>query len=204
LPWKRTDRTSIQSVCVLPFSRLRIARWALAAQCGFGRELQWKPPMLDAAGLTAELQAEGPLTVFAPTEAAFAALPEGALASLLQPENQQQLRELLLLHVVPGRLTGMEVANIEEPQFARTAVGTRLPVAADRRGLRFADANVVSHGEPCTNGLLYAIDRVLTPPSAPHCSTRRTATAWANCSRGARCPSSSRGASSSTTASAAR
>ena len=119
---------------------------------------------LDAAGLTAALQAEGPLTVFAPTEAAFAALPEGALASLLQPENQQQLRELLLLHVVPGRLTGMEVANIEEPQFARTAVGTRLPVAADRRGFRFADANVVSEGEPCTNGLLYAIDRVLTPP----------------------------------------
>ena len=119
---------------------------------------------LEAAGLTAALQAEGPLTVFAPTEAAFAALPEGALASLLQPENQQQLRELLLLHVVPGRLTGMEVANIEEPQFARTAVGTRLPVAADRRGFRFADANVVSDGEPCTNGLLYAIDRVLTPP----------------------------------------
>ncbi|MFN9277015.1 MAG: fasciclin domain-containing protein, partial [Planctomycetota bacterium] len=97
---------------------------------------------IEAAGLAEALKGEGPFTVFAPTEEAFKALPAGALQSLLQPENKQKLREVLLLHVVPGRLIDMEVANIEEPQWARTAAGTRLPIAADRSGFRLGDAKV--------------------------------------------------------------
>jgi uncharacterized surface protein with fasciclin (FAS1) repeats/formylglycine-generating enzyme required for sulfatase activity len=119
---------------------------------------------IEAAGLAEALKGEGPFTVFAPTEEAFKALPAGALQSLLQPENKQKLREVLLLHVVPGRLIDMEVANIEEPQWARTAAGTRLPIAADRSGFRLGDAKVVDAGLVAGNGLIHAIDRVLTPP----------------------------------------
>ena len=119
---------------------------------------------IEAAGLAEALKGEGPFTVFAPTEEAFKALPAGALQSLLQPENKQKLREVLLLHVVPGRLIDMEVANIEEPQWARTAAGTRLPIAADRAGFRFGDAKVVDAGLVAGNGVIHAIDRVLTAP----------------------------------------
>ncbi|MFN7671613.1 MAG: fasciclin domain-containing protein [Planctomycetota bacterium] len=119
---------------------------------------------IEAAGLAEALKGEGPFTVFAPTEEAFKALPAGALQSLLQPENKQKLRDVLLLHVVPGRLIDMEVANIEEPQWARTAAGTRLPIAVDRAGFRFGDAKVVDAGLVAGNGVIHAIDRVLTAP----------------------------------------
>ena len=120
---------------------------------------------IEAAGLAEALKGEGPFTVFAPTEAAFQALPAGALQSLLQPENKQKLREVLLLHVVPGRLDPMEIGVIDEPQWARTAAGTRLRIAVDRAGFRFGDAKVVEDGLVASNGVIHVIDKVLTPPA---------------------------------------
>ena len=118
---------------------------------------------IDAAGLTDALKSGGPFTVFAPTDEAFAALPKGTLESLLLPENKDKLRAILAHHVVPGRLLSMEVANIEDPQMARTAGGGRETIAADRRGFRYGDANVVNDDIRCTNGVIHVIDRVVLP-----------------------------------------
>ena len=95
---------------------------------------------LDAAGLAAALKAPGPFTVFAPTDEAFAALPEGMLQALVRPENRAKLRAIFPHHWVPGRLFSYEVANIEVPQMARTANGGRDSISADARGFRFVAA----------------------------------------------------------------
>ncbi len=118
---------------------------------------------VEAAGLTETLKSGGSFTVFAPTDAAFAALPEGALAALLLPQNRAQLRALLAHHVVPGRLLSMEVANIEDAQMARTAGGGRETIRADREGFRYGGSRIVRADIPCTNGVLHAIDRVVLP-----------------------------------------
>jgi uncharacterized surface protein with fasciclin (FAS1) repeats len=118
---------------------------------------------VQAAGLTDLLRSEGPFTVFAPTDEAFAALPAGTLDALLLPENKEKLRTILAHHVVPGRLLSMEVGNIEDPQMARTAAGDREPIAADRRGFRFGTAEVVRPDILCGNGVIHSIDRVVLP-----------------------------------------
>jgi uncharacterized surface protein with fasciclin (FAS1) repeats/formylglycine-generating enzyme required for sulfatase activity len=116
-----------------------------------------------AAGLVDTLKGPGPFTVFAPTDEAFAALPEGTLAELLLPENKRKLQEILTLHVVVGRLTPMEIDNIDAPQYASTVNGARLPVSANSGEFRFGDAKVVGANVRCTNGLIHVIDRVLLP-----------------------------------------
>ena len=117
----------------------------------------------EAAGLADLLRSEGPFTVFAPTDEAFAALPAGTLESLLLPENKEKLRGIIAHHVVPGRLLSMEVGNIEDPQMARTAAGDRETIAADRKGFRFGAAEVVRPDVLCGNGVIHAIDRVVLP-----------------------------------------
>ena len=118
---------------------------------------------IDAAGLTDALKSGGPFTVFAPTDEAFAALPKGTLESLLLPENKDKLRAILAHHVVPGRLVSMEIANIEDPQMARTSGGGRESLAADGRGIRYGEARVVDGDIRCTNGVIHVIDRVVLP-----------------------------------------
>jgi uncharacterized surface protein with fasciclin (FAS1) repeats/formylglycine-generating enzyme required for sulfatase activity/beta-lactamase regulating signal transducer with metallopeptidase domain len=118
---------------------------------------------VQAAGLADLLRSEGPFTVFAPTDEAFAALPAGTLDSLLLPENKEKLRGILAHHVVPGRLLSMEVGNIEDPQMARTAAGDRETIGADRRGFRFGGAEVVRPDILCGNGVIHVIDRVVLP-----------------------------------------
>jgi len=118
---------------------------------------------VQAAGLADALRSEGPFTVFAPTDEAFAALPAGTLDSLLLPENKEKLRAILAHHVVPGRLLSMEVGNIEDPQMARTAAGDRESIAADRGGFRFGAAEVLQPDILCGNGVIHAIDRVVLP-----------------------------------------
>jgi uncharacterized surface protein with fasciclin (FAS1) repeats len=114
---------------------------------------------INAAGLTDALKTGGPFTVFAPTDEAFAALPKGTLESLLLPENKDKLRAILAHHVVPGRLMSMEIANIEDPQMARTSGGGRESLAADGRGIRYGEARVVDGDIRCTNGVIHVIDR---------------------------------------------
>jgi uncharacterized surface protein with fasciclin (FAS1) repeats len=114
-----------------------------------------------AAELVDALKGDGPLTVFAPTDAAFAALPEGTVENLLKPENQEQLQAVLLYHVVSSKVMSTDLsgtANVETLQGATIEV-----VAAN--GVTVNGANVVSADVAASNGVIHVIDAVLLPPS---------------------------------------
>lgn len=112
---------------------------------------------VEAAGLVETLQSEGPFTVFAPTDAAFAALPAGLLEDLLA--NPEQLAEILLYHVVPGQVMAADVVNLSS---ATTAQGSDLTITTSS-GVMVDGANVVTTDIQATNGVIHVIDAVITP-----------------------------------------
>ena len=114
----------------------------------------------DAAGLVEALQADGPLTVFAPTDEAFAKLPEGTVDSLLQPENKEQLASILTFHVVSGKVMS---SDLSDGATAPTLQGQELTFAIDDEGVRVGDANVVAADVDASNGVIHVIDSVLLP-----------------------------------------
>ena len=111
---------------------------------------------LKAAGLVDALKGDGPFTVFAPTDDAFAKLPEGTVESLLKPQALDQLTAILTYHVVPGRILSSDLLATAS---AKTLEGR--PVAI---GLRVGAANVVKADIQCSNGVIHVIDSVLLPP----------------------------------------
>jgi uncharacterized surface protein with fasciclin (FAS1) repeats len=115
---------------------------------------------LEAAGLTDALRGDGPFTVFAPTDDAFAKLPEGALKGLLADE--QKLKAILTYHVVPGRVTSADVINLSE---AKTLQGSKIAIETSQ-GVRVNDARVVKVDVPATNGVIHVIDSVIVPSSS--------------------------------------
>ena len=113
-----------------------------------------------AAGLVETLKGPGPLTVFAPTDAAFAALPEGTVESLLQPQNRDQLAAVLTYHVVPGKVMSGDLAG---QQVSPTTVqGGTLDVDGTS-GVTVNGANVVQADIETSNGVIHVIDSVLLP-----------------------------------------
>ena len=110
-----------------------------------------------AAGLVETLKSDGPLTVFAPTDDAFARLPSGVLEGLLK--NREQLKAVLLYHVVPGRVTASDVIKLPS---AETALGQSLSICASE-GVKINEATVVKVGVMASNGVIHVIDRVLIP-----------------------------------------
>jgi uncharacterized surface protein with fasciclin (FAS1) repeats len=120
---------------------------------------------LQEAELVSTLQGEGPFTVFAPTDEAFAALPEGTLESLLQPENRDQLVNILTYHVVPGKVMASDVTQLEE---ANTVAGPAISIQiSDGNVMLMGDntAQVVQTDIEASNGVIHVIDTVLMPPS---------------------------------------
>lgn len=117
---------------------------------------------VQAAGLVDTLKGPGPFTVFAPTDAAFAALPAGTVENLLKPENIDQLRAVLTYHVVPGKVTSDQLAG----QFiaAQTVQGDTVYIDATA-GVRVDQANVVTADLETSNGVIHVIDSVLLPES---------------------------------------
>ena len=115
---------------------------------------------LQAAGLVETLKGAGPFTVFAPTDAAFAALPAGTVENLLKPENKQQLIEVLTYHVVPGRYPAARVAGLGE---AETVNGDSVSIATSGGGVTVEGARVVTADVNATNGVIHVIDKVLIP-----------------------------------------
>ena len=115
---------------------------------------------LKAAGLVEALQGEGPFTVFAPTDEAFARLPEGALENLLEPENRDRLAAVLKYHVVSGRVYSDGAASVRE---ASTLQGSALPIEASGARLKIGQATVKIADLDATNGVIHVIDRVLLP-----------------------------------------
>ena len=118
---------------------------------------------VDAAGLTATLEGEGPFTVFAPTDAAFAKLPEGTVQTLLQPENKEKLVQILTYHVVSGKVMSGAVSPTEAAELT-TVEGQSLTVAVKDGSVVVNDtAEVVKADVKASNGVIHAIDTVLLP-----------------------------------------
>lgn len=114
---------------------------------------------IQAADLVETLSGEGPFTVFAPTDEAFEALPEGVLDKLLLPENQGVLVQILTYHVVSGEVP----ASAVETGVVPTVEGTELDVVADDSGVTVDGANVVTTDVVASNGIIHVIDAVLIP-----------------------------------------
>lgn len=110
---------------------------------------------LEAAGLVHTLKGDGPFTVFAPTDEAFAKLPAGTVETLLKPENKDQLIAILTYHVVPGKVMSSDILNVAA---APTVNGKAAPI-----GLRVGNANVTQADIPASNGVIHVIDTVLLP-----------------------------------------
>jgi uncharacterized surface protein with fasciclin (FAS1) repeats len=115
---------------------------------------------VDAAGLVETLKGEGPFTVFAPTDDAFAALPEGTVESLLLPENRDQLVAILTYHVVPGKVMSGDLTNGME---AATVQGAPVTIMTEG-GVTVNGANVVTADVEASNGVIHVIDAVILPP----------------------------------------
>jgi len=115
---------------------------------------------LGAADLVTTLKGKGPFTVFAPTDAAFAALPKGTVENLLKPENKAQLTKILTYHVVPGSVlsTGLKSGNVKSVE------GSSLKVGVNAGKVTVSGANVVKPDIKASNGVIHVIDKVLMPP----------------------------------------
>ncbi|MEM9858344.1 MAG: fasciclin domain-containing protein [Bacteroidota bacterium] len=115
-----------------------------------------------AGDLVDVLKSDGPFTVFAPTDAAFAALPDGTLESLLKPENKDQLVAILKYHVVAGKIMSTDLSN---GQRAATVQGEKIKVSIGSAGVKIDDAKVVAADVKAKNGVVHVIDQVILPPS---------------------------------------
>ena len=116
---------------------------------------------LEAAGLIDALTGEGPFTVFAPTDEAFAKLPAGTLESLLKPENKEKLKSILLYHVVPGNVTAKQVMKLNG-RTVKTLEGGSIKVGT-MHGVTVDDARVTKTDIHASNGVIHVIDTVLIP-----------------------------------------
>lgn len=114
---------------------------------------------LQAADLVDTLKGEGPFTVFAPTDDAFAALPEGTVETLLMPENKDQLVAILTYHVVAGKVMSTDLTN---NMMAPTVQGSDVTIMTEG-GVTVNGANVVSADIAASNGVIHVIDAVILP-----------------------------------------
>lgn len=112
-----------------------------------------------AAGLVETLSGEGPFTVFAPTDEAFAALPEGTVENLLKPENKETLVSILTYHVVPAKVKAKDV----KPGKAPTVNGQTATIKVKSGSVTIEDANVVQTDVMASNGVIHVIDKVILP-----------------------------------------
>ena len=116
---------------------------------------------VEAAGLVEVLSGDGPFTVFAPTDEAFAALPEGTIEMLLEPENVEQLVAILTYHVVPGEVPASAAAgSVVELE---TVQGQAVTVDGTGGGVTVDGANVIATDIAADNGIIHVIDAVILP-----------------------------------------
>lgn len=115
---------------------------------------------LKAAGLVEALQGEGPFTVFAPTDEAFAKLPPGTVEGLLK--DPAKLKEILLYHVVPGKVMANQVVNL---RTATTLQGANVTITAADGGVRINNARVIKTDIQAANGVIHVLDTVILPPA---------------------------------------
>ena len=114
---------------------------------------------IDAAGLSETLMNGGPFTMFAPTDEAFAELPEGTLENLLKPENKSDLAAILTYHVVPGKVMAYDVFKLKS---ATTVNGEEITITIDE-GIKVNDSSVTQFDIMAQNGVIHKIEKVLLP-----------------------------------------
>ena len=117
-----------------------------------------------AAGLVDTLKGEGPFTVLAPTDEAFAKLPEGTVESLLKPENKEKLVAILKYHVIPAKAMAADVVKLDG-KSVKTAEGKSAKIEVKDGTVMINDAKVVKTDIECSNGVIHVIDTVLLPPA---------------------------------------
>lgn len=115
-----------------------------------------------AAGLVDALKGDGPITVFAPTNDAFAKLPAGTIESLLKPENKDKLVAVLTYHVVPGKVKAADVVTVNS---ATSLQGQDIAVTVDGNSVMVDDAQIVATDIEASNGVIHVIDTVILPES---------------------------------------
>lgn len=113
------------------------------------------------AGLAETLSGEGPFTVFAPTDAAFEALPEGLVDALLLPENKEVLTQILTYHVVAGEVMSTDI----QPGDVATVEGEDITITTEDGGVQVNGATVSTADVEASNGVIHVIDEVLVPPN---------------------------------------
>jgi uncharacterized surface protein with fasciclin (FAS1) repeats len=118
---------------------------------------------LQAADLVGTLKEKGPFTVFAPTDEAFAKLPEATLAALLKPENKAKLRRILTYHVVAGRVTAADVLKLKS---AKAVSGDTIDIEASGGTVLVEQARVMKTDINASNGVIHVIDSVILPDGA--------------------------------------
>lgn len=120
---------------------------------------------LDAAGLVETLQGDGPFTVFAPTDEAFAKLPKGRLAELLKPANREKLQSILKFHVLSG---DVDLSGALKAGTAKTVLGGPVTIGFSKGRVKVNDASLVDADVRVSNGVIHVIDSVILPPDPPN------------------------------------
>ena len=115
---------------------------------------------LQAAGLVETLEGDGPFTVLAPTDEAFAKLPAGTVENLLKPENREKLTAVLTYHVVPGKVTAAQVTKLKS---AKTVQESEVTITASGGKVKVDDATVLKADVMASNGVIHVIDSVILP-----------------------------------------
>lgn len=117
-----------------------------------------------AAGLVDTLKGDGPFTVFAPTDEAFAKLPKGTVEGLLKPENKDKLKAILTYHVVSGKVMAKDVVKLDGKEV-KTVEGSPVAITVDGGTVMVGSAKVTKTDIQTSNGVIHVIDTVLLPPA---------------------------------------
>jgi transforming growth factor-beta-induced protein len=142
-----------------------------------------------AAGMVEALSGDEPLTVFAPTDEAFAKLPAGTVANLLKPENKDQLKAILAYHVVPGRVYSTDAV---EAGTAKTLQGGSVNIVVDGDAAMVNDAKLLKTDIDASNGVIHVIDKVLLPKDSAQSSAKPAADIQHVSAPAPTCPSAAR------------
>jgi uncharacterized surface protein with fasciclin (FAS1) repeats len=156
------DATSETTTAAKEAATQKVAEPNIVAVAATAGDFNTLVAAVKAAGLVETLQGDGPFTVFAPTDEAFAKLPAGTVDSLLLPENKARLVAILTYHVVPGEVLAADVVKLSS---ADTVEGQPLSISVSDAGVRVNDANVTATDVMASNGVIHVIDSVLIPAS---------------------------------------
>lgn len=170
-PETRTPVTETPPVTAPPVADTRVETTAdlnlaqLTEAAAREGQFQTLTRAVEAAGLKDQLATPGPYTVFAPTDAAFDALPRETLDNLFRPENRDELTKLIAYHVIPGQFTSNQLTSGE----VTTVEGSPVTVNIDdvTRTITVGDATVTQADIPASNGIVHVIDQVILPPDIP-------------------------------------